>query len=212
MTTDDERDLPYGEDFHDETVALAWAEAAGRLRPWRPLIFDQFVSAVHEARLPAARILELGSGPGLLAEHVLDRCPSVACYTLLDFSAAMLAQSRRRLDRHGARTHFVHADFKSESWPTEVARPVDLVLSMQAVHELRHKRHAPRLYAQVRSLLSPAAALVVCDHLPDGARTPRHRVLYMTIAEHLAVLTNAGYRDAEVLWSGHAMALYRARV
>ena len=212
MANEDEADLPYGENFHDEAEAAAWADAAGRKRPWRPMIFDQFVAAVHESKSTALRVLELGSGPGFLAEHVLDRCPSIARYTLLDFAAPMLALSRERLSRHASRTEFVQADFKSDAWPAAVGGPFDFVLSNQAIHELRHKRHAPRLYAQLRPLLAPGGQLVVCDHLPDSGPTPRHRVLYMTIDENLAVLAQAGFLDAEVVWSAHEMALYRAHV
>lgn len=209
--TDQDQDVPYGENFHDEAEALAWAEAAGRKRPWRLMIFDRFVTAVSDSHAPAPRILELGSGPGFLAEHVLDRCPSVARYTLLDFSEPMLEQSRRRLERHAPRTGFTRADFKTDSWPTAAGGPFDLVFSLQAVHELRHKRHAPRLYAQIRSIISPNGAVVVCDHLPESAPTPRYRLLYMTIAENLAALANAGFSDPELVWTGHDMAMYRAR-
>lgn len=207
---EDEEDLPYGENFHDEAEAAAWADAAARKRPWRPMIFDQFATAIAASMLAAPRVLELGSGPGFLAEHVLDRCRSVSRYTLLDFSEPMLAQSRRRLGRHAERTRFVQADFRSDAWPAAAGGPFDFVISLQAIHELRHKRHAPRLYAQVRPL-SPAATLIVCDHLPDSAPTPRHRLLYMTTGEYLAVLADAGFQDAEVVWSGHEMALYQAR-
>lgn len=89
--------------------------------------------------------------------------------------------------------------------------PFDLVFSVQAVHELRHKRHAPRLYAQIRALLSPGAEFVVCDHLPELGPTPRHRRLYMSTTENLAALANAGFSDAKLVWNEHEMALYRAR-
>lgn len=209
---DDEEDLPYGENFHDEAEAAAWAGAAVRKRPWRPTIFDHFAAVVAASSSTAPRILELGSGPGFLAEHVLDRCPSVARYTLLDFALPMIRQSQQRLDRHDARTAFVQADFKSDGWVGQVAGPIDFVFSLQAVHELRHKRHAPRLYAQIRALLSSGAELVVCDHLPESAPTPRHRRLYMSTTENLAALASAGFSGAEVIWSEHDMALYRARV
>jgi SAM-dependent methyltransferase len=212
VTSGEQEDVPPGEDFHDEAAAAAWADAALRKRPWRPLIFDLFVTAVHESRSAGPCILELGSGPGFLAEHVLDRCPSVARYTLLDFATPMLRQSQQRLGRHQARTAFVQADFKSDSWPGEVGGPIDLVFSMQAVHELRHKRHAPRLYRQIRALLRPGAELVVCDHLPEGAPTPQHRRLLMTTSENLAALADSGFPDPRLVWSEHNMALYRARV
>src|SRR5262245_4305044 len=212
MTDDELEDLPYGENFHDEAEAAAWADAAGRKRPWRPAIFDLFVAAVADSHISAPRILELGSGPGFLAQHVLDRCSSVARYTLLDFAMPMILQSRRRLGRHDGRTAFVQADFKSDRWPSELGTPIDLVFSLQAVHELRHKRHAPRLYAQVRALLPAGGEFVVCDHLPDIAPTPRHRRLYMSTTEGLAALQDAGFHDAKAVWSEHQMALYRARV
>jgi SAM-dependent methyltransferase len=209
--TSDDDDLPYGENFHDEAEAAAWADAALRKRPWRPVIFDHFVTVITESNVPAPRVLELGSGPGFLAEHVLDRCSTVARYTLLDFAMPMIRQSQRRLGRHDSRTAFVRADFKTESWPGDVGGPFDFVFSLQAVHELRHKRHAPRLYAQVRGLLSSGAELVVCDHLPEIGPTPRHRRLYMSASENLAELANAGF-EARLVWSEHQMALYRARV
>lgn len=208
---DDEYDLPYGEDFHDQAQAAAWADAAGRKRPWRPTLFDLFAKAVTESGVPEPRILELGSGPGFLAEHVLDRCPSLLRYTLLDFSMPMLSLSQRRLERHRSRTRFVQADFKSSTWFSKVGGPFDFVFSLQAVHELRHKRHAPRLYAQIRALLSSGTEFIVCDHLPDSAPTPRHTRLYMTTTENLAELAKAGFSAPEVIWCEHEMARYRAR-
>lgn len=210
MTNADE-DVPYGEDFHDPAVAAAWAEGVMRKRPWRATIFEHFVAIVGAAPLTQARVLELGSGPGFLAEQLLTRCPSIARYTLLDFSEPMLAQSRRRLSGYQDRAEFLRADFKTDTWPSLVSAPVDFVVSLQAVHELRHKRHAGRLYAQLASLLQPGAEVLICDHLPDGAHTPRHRVLYMEPEEKLRALTGAGFVDAKVSWTDHNMVFYRAR-
>jgi SAM-dependent methyltransferase len=209
--TDPEADVPYGEDFHDPAVAAAWADAVMRKRPWRTSIFEHFVAIVGAAHVSEARVLELGSGPGFLAEQLLAQCPSIVHYTLLDFSEAMLEQSRRRLDGYQRRTEFLRADFKSDSWPRLVTAPVNFVVSLQAVHELRHKRHAARLYAQLVPLLAPSAEVLICDHLPPGAHTPLHEVLYMTTQEKLSALSAAGLVAAKVVWSDHNMALYSAR-
>jgi SAM-dependent methyltransferase len=208
---DPEADVPYGEDFHDPAVAAAWAEGVMRKRPWRATIFPHFVAIVGAAPVTRARVLELGSGPGFLAEQLLAQCPNVAHYTLLDFSEPMLDQSRQRLGLYVDRTEFLRADFKADTWPSLVSAPVDFVVSLQAVHELRHKRHAHRLYAQLAPLLRPGAEVLICDHLPAGAHTPRHRVLYMDPDEKLEALTRAGLVDAKVVWSDHNMAFYRAR-
>lgn len=207
----DEADVPYGEDFHDAATALAWQEAANRKRPWRAAIFEHFVSLVGACEKVDVRVLELGSGPGFLAEQVLKHCPGVGLYTLLDFSAPMLAQSRARLERYAARTRFLQTDFKTPSWPTLVGGPFDFAVSLQAVHELRHKRHASQLYSQIPSVLGPAGELLVCDHLPEGAHTPVHRVLYMNPAENVTALNQAGFGQVEVVWTAHDMAFYRAR-
>jgi len=74
---------------------------------------------------------------------------------------------RQRLGAHAARTRF-HADFKTEAWPEVVGGPFDFVLSLQAVHELRHERYGPRLCRQLLPLLAPAAEVLICDHLPEG--------------------------------------------
>jgi SAM-dependent methyltransferase len=209
--TDPEAEVPYGEDFHDPAVAAAWAEGVMRKRPWRATIFQHFVSIVGSAPVTRARVLELGSGPGFLAEQLLARCPDIAHYTLLDFSEPMLEQSRRRLGPYQGRTEFLRADFKTDTWPSLVRAPVDFVVSLQAVHELRHKRHAHRLYVQLAPLLRPAGEVLICDHLPAGAHTPLHRVLYMDPEEKLDALSRAGFTAATVVWSDHDMALYRAR-
>lgn len=195
----------------DTNAWVMLADGVMRKRPWRTTIFEHFVAIVVAAPVAKARVLELGSGPGFLAEQLLAQCPTIVHYTLLDFSEAMLEQSRRRLNGCQGRTEFLRADFKSDTWPHLVSSPVDFVVSLQAVHELRHKRHAARLYAQIAPLLGSSAEVLICDHLPPGAHTPRHRVLYMTTEEKLEALTGAGLVDARVVWRGHNMALYRAR-
>ncbi|MDX2166149.1 MAG: hypothetical protein SF182_03775 [Deltaproteobacteria bacterium] len=49
------------------------------------------------------------------------------------------------------------------------------------------------------------------SEIPEGALTPAHRRLYLSAGEYLLTLAEAGFRHAEVVWSAHDMALYRAR-
>ena len=96
----------------------------------------------------ARRILELGGGPGLLAEAILERSP-VADYTLLDFSPPMLAMARRRVGAYPF-TAFALADFLDPCWAAGLGT-FDAIVTMQAVHELRHKRRAGRSTSRVTS-------------------------------------------------------------
>lgn len=197
--------MPYGNDWDSAAEAAAYAQAADAARPWRSSIRDHIATRI--ALLGArARVLELGSGPGLLAHRVLQECPDLETYTLMDFSEPMLAVSRRRLAAFPAAA-FVRASFKSEDWPRRVGEPFDGVLSMQAVHELRHKQHAPRLYRQVYQALANPGVFLICDHTPFDD-TPKSVALYMTQEEQQQALRNAGFADVHVELEMNGLVLY----
>ena len=100
---------------------------------------------------------------------------------------------RRRRAGSFPYTDFVLADFLDPAWP-EGLGTFDAIVTMQAVHELRHKRRAPALYAQTRTLLAPGGLLIVCDGQPLNGGP-----LGMTVAEQQAALASAGYTDIEVV-------------
>jgi len=206
--TDETQDIPYGEDWHSADEVNAWSVAADNKRPWRSQFRDAI--AQHIARLsPQARVLELGSGPGYLAEHVLERCPELASYTLLDFSEPMLALSRLRLSRF-PRAALVQADFRTDAWVEALSEPFDCVVSMQAIHEARHKQHATGLYQRVHRSLGAKGSVLICDHTPLDD-SPRSAALYMTESEQVQSLTAAGFVDVEVALSISKLVLYVAR-
>jgi ubiquinone/menaquinone biosynthesis C-methylase UbiE len=203
----DEHDIPYGDDWDSPEVVAKWAATADEQRPWRARIQDHIARRVASLA-PGARVIELGSGPGFLAERVLRRCPRLASYVLLDFSEHMMALSRERLAPYPAAS-FAVASFKSEDWTRRVDGPFDCLVSMQAVHELRHKRHARRLYEQVLEILAPTGSILICDHTPFDD-TPSSTTLYMTGQEQRQVLTDAGFTNVRTELSIESLALYGA--
>lgn len=181
-------------DLRDPATARQWADEADPKRPWRVELRRAIAARVIEAG--ARRVLELGSGPGLLAEHLLAGVADLA-YTCLDFSPPMHELARARL---GERATYVLADFKQPGWSRGLGT-FDAVVTMQAVHELRHKRHALALYREVAPL---APLLVVCDHVP--ARPPRSRfteaevhALHATVDEQHAALRAAGFEPTTLV-------------
>jgi len=109
----------------------------------------------------------------------------------------MLALSRERLARFEA-TRFVKADFKTPDWYRELSPPYAAVVAMQAVHEIRHKRHVPGLYGQIRDLLEPEGLLAVCDGTPRDAAILWQVSLSMTVDEQLDALASAGFTDVRL--------------
>jgi SAM-dependent methyltransferase len=188
----EEQDVPSSIDLRDRGDAAEWAATADVKRPWRAEIRAAIAVLVRDAMPPPRRVLELGPGPGLLAEAVLDAC-RLERYTLLDFSAPMLDMCSQRLGKRPA-VDYIQADFTRADWAATLPASFDAVLAMQAVHEIRHKRHTARLYAQVRSVLAPGGWLVVCDHEPFGDDIRRLR-LYATVDEQHAALAAAGFSE-----------------
>jgi SAM-dependent methyltransferase len=192
VAADDPGDVQSPIDLRDPVDAGTWAREADVKRPWRDEVRGAFAALVSAASLPVRRVLELGSGPGLLAERIL-RCCAVERYTLLDFSPSMLELSRARIGDHPAAV-FVLGDFKQPGWAAALDVPFDAVVTMQAVHEVRHKRHVPELYRKVAGTLRSGGMLLVCDHVPPDA-TARMTALHSTEAEQHAALIAAGFVD-----------------
>ena len=203
-----ERDIPYGEDWQSVAEVTAWAEASDRKRPWRSQIRDFIAEQVATLRRDA-QVLELGSGPGFLAERVLQLCTQLGGYTLLDFSDPLLAISRERLARF-AGASFVRADFKLDQWVHAVGGQFDCVVSMQAIHEVRHKRHVPRLYRQIYQVTAASGLVLICDHTPfDDSQ--RSISLYMTEQEQIGALSAGGFADVRIALSINGLVLYAGK-
>jgi SAM-dependent methyltransferase len=194
--SDDAMDVPSPIDLRDPAVAHTWANEADAKRPWREQLRGAIADALAASTLPVRRVLELGSGPGLLAERILSSC-ALERYTLFDFSPPMLELSRARVGANPA-ARFVLGDFKQSDWTRAVDGSFDAVVTMQAVHELRHKRRAPALYRDVRGLVRPGGFLLVCDHTPaDGSA--RATALNATEAEQHAAMIGAGFTEVTTL-------------
>ena len=145
-------DVPSPIDFLRSEDATAWAEGANLRRPWRADVFAAIVEELRALGRPSPSVLELGSGPGYLAEAVHRELPEV-CYTLLDFSTPMHDLARARLGPWTT-VRFVTADFRRDDWSDNLGS-FDAVVTVQAVHELRHKARAVGLHKVARRLLRP---------------------------------------------------------
>lgn len=197
-------DVPTPIDFCLDKDAREWADNAMRRRPYRAGIF---ATISHElAAINAQKVLELGSGPGFLAERLLIDHPNIE-YTALDISPAMHSLARQRLDAGASRVDWVEGDFKSDGWSNGLGR-FDAVVTVQAVHELRHKRHAPALYEAVHRLLTPGGTFLMCDRFV-GSDGIGDAALFMTPEEHAAALEQGGFRAPALLLQGDGLVLFR---
>jgi cyclopropane fatty-acyl-phospholipid synthase-like methyltransferase len=203
------RDIPSPVDFHSMSDARAWADSAMQKRPWRQEFFDVFVKELSSLNRKNFTVLELGSGPGFLAHHILQSFTEIK-YTMLDSSSAMHELARQRLGTFAQHVRFIQADFKTKEWTLSL-ETFDAVVTLQAVHELRHKRHASELHSSVRGLLRNDGIYLVCDHfIGRGGMTNAN--LYMTIEEQYSTLENAGFKNVQCVLQKDGLVLHRATI
>lgn len=203
--TDDEADVPIRVDHRDPAAARAWLEETRLRKPFRKNFRAAFCAALSRER--ELRILELGSGPGELAREILLSC-DVASYTALDWSQAMHDIATEHLGDLASRVSFVVRDFREPTWPANLGT-FDAVVTQQAVHETRHKRHALPLFQRARTLLAPGGLMLYCDgYLID----PHSQLAALSLerADQPRVLERAGFGDVRLLHDEGNLVLYSA--
>lgn len=142
---------------------------------WNPALYRRFederTRPAQEllARVPladlssAARVVDLGCGPGNSTELLVQRFPK-AQVTGIDTSKAMLASARERLPG----TAFEQGDIAT--WVPAVAP--DLIYANAALQWVAgHETLVPRLF----SLLAPGGVLAI--QMPDNRQEPSHRLM-----------------------------------
>ena len=197
---------PNPTDFNDLAAAERWAARANDSRPWRDAMMRLIARTLHQRVGADARVFELGSGPGFLAERVLEE-GRVQSYTALDASEAMHTLARRRLGAWLPLLRFVTRSFAEPGW-THGLGPFDAVVTLQAVHEVRDRGRIPDVLMWLHELLRPDGLLLYAD-LHVAADTPGR--LHLTRAEQPLLLAQAGFHDVGPLLELDDAALFGAR-
>jgi SAM-dependent methyltransferase len=200
-------DIPSPIDLRLMPDALEWAQTATEKRPYREDIFAEFARELLSAEPAVRRVLELGSGPGFLAQHLLRSLPA-ASFVLLDFSPAMHQLAGERLVSQRSRVELVERSFKDPDWGEGLGRFQGIV-TLQAVHELRHKRHATALHHQAKALLAPGGAYLVCDHFVGEGGVVNDQ-LFMSVEEQQQALLDAGFHTVRQVARRGSLVLHHA--
>ncbi|MFV5265136.1 class I SAM-dependent methyltransferase [Acinetobacter courvalinii] len=177
--------------------ALEWQQTANVKRPWRKDFFEYYVNLIRQHVSGQCHVLELGSGPGFLAQHLLSQLADLR-YTAFDFSEAMHQLAQEKLNNtERARATYIVGNFKETGWQNTFTQQYDLIIIHQALHELRHKRYATDFHKIAKTLLKPQGHYLVCDHL-CAAHAMQNDQLYMTRHEHVNALEQASFTQIKM--------------
>ncbi len=178
--------------FEDRAYVRQWAESADERRPARRPMFRHIAEIV--ARIPGAqpRMVELGCGPGTLAETLLERMPLLR-YDGFDLSPIMLELAHERVDRFGARARLHAADLRTDAWLAYVDDAVHAVVTNQALHDLGSEEAVAATYRRALDLLKPGGTFVNAELvIADATKAKPGKLL---LARHLELLRTCGFDD-----------------
>jgi hypothetical protein len=67
----------------------------------------------------------------------------------------------------------------------------DATVTLQAIHETRHRNRAPALFRQIRAILMPGGLFLYCDHYLNLVTNP---ALYLERGEQSTAFGRSGFR------------------
>jgi predicted TPR repeat methyltransferase len=184
-------------EFHDKEFATDWAERFTPT-PERLDLFNIILSEL-QSRIPEdGNVVELGIGPGYLANHLLTAMPNIT-YCGVDFSHPMLDIARTRLMSHSTRVTYTQADLVKEDWANMIAEPIDAIVSTWALHDLGSQKSVNMVYERCANAFDHGGVFLNGDFVkPDGTNHEFEPGRFQ-IAKHLEFLEKVGFADVECL-------------
>ncbi|MGI5521540.1 class I SAM-dependent methyltransferase [Micromonospora sp. CA-259024] len=140
-----------------------WAQVMGGFVPHLATLEETLCRVAEAARgRTPGRVLDLGGGPGLLAERMARRW-SDAEVTLMDIDPVLLALARGAL---AAEVRALEGDLSTPGWAARVGGDHDLITVVMTLHYLTPAQ-VRAFYGDARRCLAPGGLLIVADLMPD---------------------------------------------
>jgi SAM-dependent methyltransferase len=230
-----------GEAWRDRDVATRFANERAATVPESRAQIDVLLHVLRRRERPTGRVIDLGSGDGVLLDAVLSAFPG-ATGVALDYSEPMRELAAARLARFGARAGVAPIDLRSSAWRVHAAPPPDVVVSGFAIHHLADERKRA-LYAEIFAALAPGGTFLNLEHVasatpgvealhdeamiafragsrgvdPDEIRAAYHARpdkadnILAPVERQCAWLREIGFADVDVYWKWFELALFGGR-
>lgn len=184
-------------EFHDAAFVRGWADRFVPTAP-RLQLFDLILDQIRRPGVPNPHVLELGIGPGYMARHILERDQTIT-YEGLDFSEVFFDIAREIVGDMLHRVTLTKADLMNQSWPRNLSRRPDAIISTWALHDLGGQQAVADVYARCYETLPTGGVLVNGDFIKPDGTSWEYEPGRFEVSRHLELLRNAGFPDPKSL-------------
>lgn len=178
-------------EFHKEEFANEWAQKF-RPTPDRIRLFNTILKQIKKLDKESVSILELGVGPGFLAEFLLKEINN-ADYLGLDFSESMLKIAASQTKSYKDNISFIQADLINENWSAKIKAKPDVVVSTWTLHDLFNGETIFKVYKSVFEILPKGGVLLNGDFIKPEESDFEYEGGRIRPSEHLKLLKSSGF-------------------
>jgi SAM-dependent methyltransferase len=184
-------------EFHDEEFVTGWADRFVPT-PERMELFNIILSELRSRVPPNGCVVELGIGPGYLADYLLNGMLDIRYYGV-DFSVPMLNIAGHRLKPHAKRVAYVRADLVMDEWWADIPSPISAIVSTWALHDLGSQENVSNVYKSCAQALQDGGILLNGDFIKPDRAIYEYEPGRFEIEKHIAMLRRVGFKHADCL-------------
>jgi cyclopropane fatty-acyl-phospholipid synthase-like methyltransferase len=184
-------------EFHDAAFVRGWADRFVPTAP-RLQLFDLILDQISQRSVQNPHVLELGIGPGYMARHILERNQTIT-YEGLDFSEVFFEIARETVGDMLHRVTLTRADLMNQSWPENLSKRPDAIISTWALHDLGGQQAVADVYARCYETLPEGGVLANGDFIKPDGTTWEYEPGRFEVKRHLELLRDAGFSDPKSL-------------
>lgn len=181
-------------DWNSEEYVEDWARRQRVNETLRNRQFTLLAGLVPMEREDPFRFLDVGCGYGALSRFLLEYFPgaTAVCH---DGSAAMAKLGGERMMRLEGRFEYVISDFSKKGWSRAAEGEFDLVVSCNAIHNVRLGEVIRAVYEEIFGRVRSGGRFFNLDR---GS----------AVEDQLGWFRSAGFRDVECHEKGSGLSLY----
>ena len=153
---------------HFRAQASSYADLMTRLIPFYSVQRDVMVGLMTALKDAPLRVLDLGCGPGLIAERVLTEFPR-AELTLLDLTPEMIDAARLRL-HDSSRVAYRIGDFRVD----DIGSSYDVILASLSLHHME-VRERPEFARRMCRSLTTGGQFITSEVIIDESVSVREK-------------------------------------